>query len=155
MNAEQHAARGQRIIDLLSLKVKKSGEAAGRVETTSGTKTPEGLSRTIERVFEDFTKEQGGRTYKFAVYGVRWYDRFNTYHSVRCVRLEDGAVLTQGMTYGYEDAYRQTALKLMHKNGWIEYPENDLWSYERENNYPIEWHVSDGLKRDMVRNAEA
>jgi len=24
--------------------------------------------------------------------------------------------------------------------------------YERENNYPIEWIVTDGLKRDCIRN---
>jgi len=25
-------------------------------------------------------------------------------------------------------------------------------NYERENNYPIEWIVTDGLKRDCIRN---
>lgn len=107
---------------------------------------------------------------KYVVYGCRWFDRINgnTYHSVRVSRCADGAVLACPMTYGYGDHYRQTALLAMLKAGWFDnirrkpegkptkdverYTEENIWYFERENDYPISWNVSDGLKRDCVRH---
>ena len=104
------------------------------------------------------------RKIKFVVTAKRWFDKVNgnTYHSVRCVRNKDNALIVGPMQYGYDDHYRQTALELMYKAGWLKDsvicltpPEKNLFRYERENNYPIYWDVSDGLKRDCVRNGEA
>jgi hypothetical protein len=94
----------------------------------------------------------------FTVIAVKWFDRINgnTYHSVKCIRNEDGSVIAQGMTYGYGDCYRQTALELMVDAGWIKgYSKGTIYGkYEIENNYPISWIASNGLKRDMVANGK-
>ena len=98
------------------------------------------------------------RIIKFTACGARWFDRTNgnTYHSVQIHNLETGETISQGETYGYDDHYKQTALTLMLKAGWLpeKYTEKDVCSFERENDYPIIWHVSDGLKRDMKANAD-
>lgn len=103
------------------------------------------------------------REIKFSVNAVRWFDKINgnTYHSVRVENVKTGETLkSYPVCYGYGDAYRQTALVLMAENNWL--PEKYLNKgaknstlyhlYERENNYPIIWHVYDGLKREMKRN---
>ncbi len=103
------------------------------------------------------------RTIKFNVTAYRFHDFYgNTYHSVRIVRTKDGEVLTSGksLVYGYGDHYRQTALEIMAKNKWIpvKYRSEDVHAktnihrYDMDNNYPISWHVHDGLKRDAVEN---
>lgn len=103
------------------------------------------------------------RTIKFHVQGQRWFDKENgnTYHSARITRAKDGAQLFCEWSYGYEDAYRQTALEAMANAGWLpkKYQGRDegrcfrnAFDYERENNYPIDWNVRDGLKREMIAN---
>lgn len=101
---------------------------------------------------------------KFIVNAARWFDRINgnTYHSVRVTRCEDGAQIAHELTYGYGDHYKQTALEAMAEAGWL--PEKYRgrhtngsplsYTYERENDYPIAWEVTDGLKRDCVRNGK-
>jgi len=106
------------------------------------------------------------RKIKFVVTAKRWFDKVNgnTYHSVRCVRNKDNALIVGPFQYGYGDQYKQTALELMASAKWlpVKYRGKDplnkwplCYMYERENNYPIYWDVSDGLKRDCVRNGEA
>lgn len=98
------------------------------------------------------------RIIKFTVIAKTWFDKVNgnTYHSVRCVRHSDNAVVVGQFQYGYGEHYKQTGLAMMAKAGWlpdIEYRDFDKqFSYERENNYPILWTVSGGLKRDCVAN---
>lgn len=109
--------------------------------------------------------------YLFSCNAVRWFDRINgnTYHSVRVTKLDDGKEIVSPMQYGYGDSYRQTALKLMLQNNWLknfkrkgpesipckeDYTEENIWSFERENNYPILWNVSDGLKRECIANGK-
>jgi hypothetical protein len=104
------------------------------------------------------------RTIKFTANARRWRDKINgnTYHSVRITRHRDGATLVCPFTYGYGEQYRYTALDVMAKAGWIPDKYNmkqpqggtDCIMYERENNYPILWNVSDGLKRDCVANGK-
>ena len=101
----------------------------------------------------------------FTVNAVRWFDRVNgnTYHSVRITRIRDNKTIVQGMTYGYGDQYRYTALEAMSMAKWLPVKYRGTYStgspmsvmYERENNYPIIWNVQDGLKRDMIRNGNA
>lgn len=101
---------------------------------------------------------------KFTVIACRWFDKVNgnTYHSVRITRHSDGKVIACEWCYGYGTSYEQTALEAMAKNKWLPVKyrgQNDNGSkkcylYSRENNYPIIWNVSDGLKRDMVANGE-
>ncbi len=106
----------------------------------------------------------------FTVIACRWFDK--TYHSVRCIRHSDGAVIVHAWTYGYDSAYEQTAYDTMYKAGWFKnyrrkvlapsnnpakfvsvgYKKATIRMFDRENNYPIIWTVSDGLKRDMVAN---
>jgi len=104
------------------------------------------------------------RKIKFVCNAVRWFDKVNgnTYHSVNVTRLRDGVIIycDTPYQYGYGEHYRQTALELMLKNKWIpkKYGEpttnmsNQLYLYDRENDYPIMWNVTDGLKREMIRN---
>ena len=94
---------------------------------------------------------------KFTALVARWFDKINgnTYHSVQIIRHRDGAILRHAMTYGYGDQYKQTALELMSKNKWlpVKYRKRlDMGQYEKENNYPILWRITDGLKRDCVAN---
>ena len=102
------------------------------------------------------------RTIKFSVNAVRWFDKINgnTYHSVNITRLKDGANIAHEWTYGYDDFYKQTALKIMSEAKWLPVKyrgkyENGFpkcFDYEREKNYPILWNVSNGLKREMIAN---
>lgn len=68
--------------------------------------------------------------------------------------MSDSAVIVGQFQYGYGDQYRWTATKAMLDAGWLpeKYSESNYSYYERENNYPILWSVSDGLKRDCVSN---
>ena len=100
------------------------------------------------------------RVIKFTVIAKKWWDKVNgnTYHSVRCVRCKDNAIVVGPFQYGYGEHYKQTALAMMAKAGWlkgIEYRDFDAqFQYERENNYPILWTVTEGLKRDCVANGK-
>jgi hypothetical protein len=94
---------------------------------------------------------------RFICHAVRWRDRVNgnTYHSVAVTRVRDGKTLHVGMQYGYGDHYRQTALGALAVARWIPpaYRTHETrWRYERENNYPIQWIVSDGLQRECIAN---
>ena len=102
---------------------------------------------------------------KFICNAVRWFDKINgnTYHSVRITKVETGQTIVginQPYEYGYGDQYRYTALDAMAAAHWLPkkyngYHENGFpksANYERENNYPIYWNVSDGLKREMIQN---
>lgn len=92
---------------------------------------------------------------KFVCETILWYDRVNgnTYHASEITRTSDGATLNCPLQYGHSEHYRQTAREAMLKAGWLPKKYNkfgDAWNYERENDYPIHWIVSDGLKRDAV-----
>lgn len=95
---------------------------------------------------------------KYTAIAKRWFDKVNgnTYHSVRIIRHSDNATITQPFTYGYGRHYEQSALEVMLKAGWLpkEYNEKNKYSFERDNEYPIIWEVSDGLKRDCVANGK-
>lgn len=104
------------------------------------------------------------RKIKFICNAVKWFDRINgnTYHSVKMTRCKDGKVLVDKYpyTYGYGEQYKYTALNLMLENKWIpakygkKLPSggNKVYLYERENNYPIMWNVTEGKKREMILN---
>jgi hypothetical protein len=96
--------------------------------------------------------------YKFTVEARKWFDKVNgnTYHSVLIIDNTTGKsyALPKGVdfTYGYGEHYRQTAMEIMEQNKLIpeKYTGSNRYNYERENNYPINWILSEGLKRDMV-----
>ena len=91
----------------------------------------------------------------FVCNAVKWFDKVNgnTYHSVRVIRCEDGKTIVGQFEYGYGNQYQYTALKEMLHAGWIDqkYKEHP-YNFERENDYPIHWVVTDGLKRECVAN---
>ncbi len=99
---------------------------------------------------------------KFIAIGAKWFDKVNgnTYHSVRITRCSDAQTIVVPFQYGYGDHYRQTALEAMFEAKWIpkrygvkhESGCDNLCMFERENNYPIQWEVTEGLKRDCVAN---
>jgi len=102
------------------------------------------------------------RKIKYVAHAARWFDKVNgnTYHSVRIQRVKDSRVIFCKFQYGYGDQYRQTALEAMEKEKWLpvkyrgqnENGSDKAMNFERENNYQIEWIVTDGLKRDCIRN---
>ena len=96
---------------------------------------------------------------RFTANVVKWFDRVNgnTYHSCRITRHSDGAELCCPFEYGYGEAYKGTALLAMVEKGWIDakYSGSNYHMFERDNEYPIIWTVSDGLKRDCVANGKA
>lgn len=116
------------------------------------------------------------RQIRFTVIAKKWFDKVNgnTYHSVRCVRHLDNAIVVGEFQYGYGENYKQTALYAMFDAGWfsrvlrkvlapanepnkfkmVKYTQNTIALYERERNYPILWTVSDGLKRDCIANGK-
>lgn len=97
---------------------------------------------------------------QFVVQAARWRDKVNgnTYHACRITRTRDGAMLCCPLRYGYGDHYRATALREMAAAKWLppKYRETGpqagapYWRYESENDMPILWIVTDGLKRDAV-----
>jgi hypothetical protein len=102
---------------------------------------------------------------QYVANAARWFDRGNgnTYHSVQITRVSDGKTIYCPFQYGYGEHYRQTALTAMINQGWLprEYIANPnhipegkkgYYMYERENNYPILWNVTDGLKKDCIKN---
>lgn len=94
---------------------------------------------------------------KFVVNAVKWFDKVNgnTYHSCEIMRTSDGVKIYCPFEYGYGDAYRQTALNKMIEAGWLEgYTKETAYSYERENNYPIDWNVRHGLKKECIANGK-
>ena len=97
------------------------------------------------------------RQIKFTCIAKKWFDKVNgnTYHSVRVHRHKDNAVVVGQFQYGYGESYKQTALAAMADAKWlpVKYRAIDAqFQYERENNYPIHWILSEGLKRDCVAN---
>ena len=95
------------------------------------------------------------RKIKFCCIAVKWFDKVNgnTYHSVRIIRNRDGKVIVGQFQYGYGDQYRYTAIFAMLDAKWIPAKyRQEPYMYERENNYPIDCNVRDGLKRDCVAN---
>lgn len=111
------------------------------------------------------------RVIKFTVIAKLWRDKVNgnTYHSVRCVRCKDNAIVVGYFRYGYGESYKQTALAAMYNAGWFKYYRQDkstpvgvpyrytlasIYLVEREHNYPILWTVSEGLKRDCIANGK-
>jgi hypothetical protein len=104
------------------------------------------------------------RQIKFVAIVRLWRDKVNgnTYHSVRVIRTRDGKILYCPFTYGYGDHYRVTALNAMAEAKWLptKYRQPNcngtpnVWLYERDNNYPILWAVSEGTKRDCVANGK-
>lgn len=95
---------------------------------------------------------------KFVANANRWFDKVNgnTYHSVKITNTETGETIKSAdMVYGYDEHYRQTALDLMLKAGWLPTEYNDkVYMYERENEYPIQWNVFDGTKKQMKENVK-
>jgi len=102
------------------------------------------------------------RKIKYVAHAARWFDKVNgnTYHSVQITRVRDSKVIFCPFQYGYGDQYRYTALEAMAEAKWLPVrnrtTKKDVFTksfmYERENDYPIQWIVSDGLKRDCIRN---
>jgi len=96
------------------------------------------------------------RKIKFISKTVKWFDKVNgnTYHSNRIIRVKDSKTIVTPFTYGYGEQYKTTALETMQENKWIprKYWNENKWWYCRENNYPIHWEVSHGLKRDCIAN---
>jgi len=97
---------------------------------------------------------------KFVCNVVKWYDRINgnTYHSVRITDTKNGKtyVNTTPYSYGYGEHYKQTAFGVLIDRGLIDkkYTRKNVFvSFERENDYPIMWTITDVRKKsEMIDN---
>lgn len=93
----------------------------------------------------------------YTVYAITWFDKVNgnTYHSARCIRHADSAVCVGQFQYGYGSHFEATAIIAMANSGWIDakYIKRPFL-FERENNYPINWIVTKGTKRECVANGQ-
>ena len=93
---------------------------------------------------------------KYVCNAIKWFDKINgnTYHSVKITRVKDKKVLYGELQSGYGDQYKYTALDAMANAKWlpVKYRKENSYLYDRENDYPIIWNVSYGLKRDAARN---
>ena len=104
------------------------------------------------------------RQIKYVANAIKWFDRVNgnTYHSVQITRTRDSKTIYCPYQYGYGDQYRQTVLEAMAKEKWLPVQYRGRYAnrmpkdimYERENNYPIMWNVSHGLKRECIANGK-
>jgi len=103
---------------------------------------------------------------KYVCNAIKWRDKINgnTYHSVKITRVKDKKVIYGEFQYGYGDQYKSTALDAMADAKWLPVKyrkENEANGfpyhtyYERENDYPILWNVSHGLKREAIKNGGA
>jgi hypothetical protein len=69
---------------------------------------------------------------KYIVEGRKWFDKVNgnTYHSIVITDAETNTMLYHSpLTYGYGDAYRQTAMDYLIKEG--------LWNAENRFNHKL------------------
>ena len=93
---------------------------------------------------------------KYICNAIKWRDKINgnTYHSVKITRVKDKKVIYGEFQYGYGTQYETTALDAMADAKWlpVKYRKENKYCYERENDYPILWNVSHGLKREVIRN---
>lgn len=95
-------------------------------------------------------------TKKFTVVARLWFDRVNgnTYHAIKVINNKNGDFMVSGFVYGYGECYKQTALVLLSGFKWIPRKyrnEKNLYLYERENNYPINWIVQENCrKKDLL-----
>ena len=95
------------------------------------------------------------KSIKYVCSAIKWFDKINgnTYHSVKITRVKDRKVIYGEYQYGYGTQYETTALDAMADAKWLPVKyRKEIYFYERENDYPILWNVSHGLKREVIRN---
>lgn len=95
------------------------------------------------------------RQIKFIAEVCKWFDKIggNTYHSVKITDLQGNIITSDKMVYGYGSQYEVTTMELLLDNKWI--PDTgDIFSYCRNNGYPVKYIVKQGLKREMYNNVE-
>ena len=113
------------------------------------------MTKTQKEVLSEASEKVTSKL-QFICKAVKWFDKVNgnTYHSVKVTRCSDGAIVTSKFDYGYGEQYKQSAYCAMEKAGWLpkEYTVDNAYKFERENEYPIEWIVTSGLKRECIAN---
>jgi len=86
------------------------------------------------------------------IIGKEWFDKINgnSYHSAQ-VTINNDAVLYVPLTYGYDDHYLQSALKLLKAEYIIAKDfEGSLSRYCYDNNISLDYHIiKKCLKRDV------
>ena len=87
-----------------------------------------------------------------SIHGNRWFDKSggNTYHTVS-VSVNGTFIKKSGMTYGYGDAYQQTALKILFDMGiFIKSDSEGCFTIAcRDRDFKYYITVSDGRKKDL------
>lgn len=69
-----------------------------------------------------------------SIIGRRWFQKTygNTYHSVKVSINGGDAVFKCNFAYGYGDTFEQTALELLHENGYTDRLYTSVFELERE-----------------------
>lgn len=87
---------------------------------------------------------------RYIIQGRRWFDKVNgnTYHSVSIVDTKtNDIVYDSGMVYGYDDAYRQTAINYLIKTGRMN---DDDRTNHKQNKQHLYFAVEDvARKKDL------
>jgi hypothetical protein len=94
------------------------------------------------------------RQIKFVAIAVTWFDcvQGKACHSVHVTRCSDGKTIC---CRDYGDLYIPTTIRTMAEEKWIPARyRQDVYRYEREEGYPVFWHVQQGIKSDCLANGE-
>lgn len=90
------------------------------------------------------------------IIGLRWFDKINgnTYHSTQVI-INDEDSFYEGMTYGYDRAYEQTAQeilikKVLNKRASNKLKDNrNMFQFFKNRNITIISHHKDVKKKDL------
>ena len=82
------------------------------------------------------------------IFGRRWFQRGpgNTYHTVQVV-IDGKTVWKSVRTYGYDDAYEQTAAAWLKEQGFIDRDDCPLWRYCLDHGIKYQKYATDVQRR--------
>lgn len=88
--------------------------------------------------------------------GRRWYDGFNTYHTVKIIF--DGVEHVVGFTYGYGDRYLQTAFDWLEGEGMVKLRRYEnggheaFWQWKERTGCKLTYEVVDVQRKKHLHN---
>jgi len=92
---------------------------------------------------------------KFIGHAKLWHDKVdgNTYHTIRVYRCKDKKRLYGTFAGGTDSYAQQRTLQMILQADWInqdEYNTDNVYLYERDNQYPIHW-VSEWVTKKVCK----
>jgi hypothetical protein len=87
------------------------------------------------------------RKIRFVIHGRQWFSRNAGCYSKGYIEDIKTGKQYETIINGGSEFYRQESLRLLAKEKLIPYTKENCYLYERENNYPIVWNVTE-VKRE-------